>query len=647
MITVIRRYFKSSSQIVLWVVIAAFIIGLMPMAFRQMSKSSIWAIRVNGQEIGYQEFVIEQDRQRERLMAFRAQYGPQADWFLSLLGAVNPQILAMRALAKQELFNQFADKIGVHISDEFVVKKINDPLFIQQELSTIIPVQIIDPKTGINQEMLSKYLKRFGLSSELFERQIERMLVDKLVTDIVTSTLYVPEFDIQQRFLALHAKKSFSLLSFSLDSFLKEAKKKTVSLEDLTNFYEQQNQERNRYLVPEKRNGIAWTFDPKSYHILVSDTQVEEYYEKNKLKKYVETPTTITVRRILLTIPDAASKGTVEKKAAHLKEELRKNPALFAEVAQRFSEDKQTASQGGLLKPFARGSYEPAFDRAAFLLQNDTDISEVIKTSQGLELIQRVSKSPQTFKPLQSVYKEIKTLLEDQIFQKQFVAEVKKVIEKEEALASFIKDKGGKLKEMHNVALDTTPISQHLFKLHPNQRAFFIDGTQGVIVRLNTIKEQHVPSLDSIKTTVLEDYYQYQAQQALQKALQEAKQAVSKQPLSKLQKTMHAEFVQTKWLAPDDQETIEFFKKKGLPIDRMLQMENVETLLIHQHGAYGFLIRLDEIEPLDTQKFAKERSGIAQKLEAERLQQYLEGFVASLYRNATLETNESVITLQV
>ena len=223
---------------------------------------------------------------------------------------------------------------------------------------------------------------------------------------------------------------------------------------------------------------------------------------------------------------------------------------------------------------------------------------------------------------------------------------MRKVIDNEETLTAFIKQKGGAQKELKKIALDETPISQHLFKIKPGERSFFVEGEGGIAVRLDAIKEKYTPALDIIKQTVIDDYYDQQANQELKKTLQEAKEAVGKQSLSALAKTMKADLSETGWLTPGDKDAIESLKKKELPADKMLQMEKVGNVMTHTGPEGGFLIRLDEIEQFDAQKFKEKKEEVAQALEAERTSQYLEGFVASLYRNATIETNESVITLQ-
>jgi hypothetical protein len=60
----------------------------------------------------------------------------------------------------------------------------------------------------------------------------------------------------------------------------------------------------------------------------------------------------------------------------------------------------------------------------------------------------------------------------------------------------------------------------------------------------------------------------------------------------------------------------------------------------------GFVVRLESIAPLDDQKSPAKLGSGEQSFDEQRLGQYLQGFVDSLRRNATIETNESIITLE-
>lgn len=623
--------------------IAAFVVGLLPTLFKEATQTSIWAIRVNGQDVGYPEFMMEQERKREWMMNMRAQYGEYADWILSMMGANDPKVLAARSLIRQELVNQFADEVGIYMSPDAIAQKMSNPEFIQKELSDIIPPQVVDPVTGINAEMLHRYIKHFKLTPDLFERQIERALLDQLIMEFVESTLYVPQFDVKQKYQADFAKKSFSLFSISLAELLKKEMETAVSDEQLAAFYDEQNNNARRYWVPEKRTGTQWTFNPKSYRIVVTPEEVNEYYETNKIKRFIDKPSTVQVRRIVIAVPDMAQFAQMRTKAARIKDEIMNNPTQFEAIAKRESDDAQTAQKGGLMEPFSRGTHEISFDRAAFILPEDGAVSDVIETKEGLEILQRVSKTAPSYKPLSAVRSDIEQSLKQQKFSKQFMADMRKVADSEESLAAFIAQKGGIPKKLDRVSEQE---SSHLFKLQKGKKTFFVDGSDGVAIRLDDIQKSYLPSLETIKKTVTEDYYENKAQQKLGDALKQAKMQLKDGPLAGLKKEFNGDLAQTGWIDPSDKEAVEKIKAKGLPIEGMLQMEKVASVLTHQSDDRGFVVRLDEIEPVDMQKFEEKRDETARALKEQRMQQYREGFVASLHRNAKIETNESVITLQ-
>ncbi len=645
MITVIRDYFKGG-KVILWVIIAAFVVGLMPLAFRSMTSTSPWALRINGKEIEYREFQVEQERQREKLIAFRQQFGEYADMYLSMMGA-NPQALAIQSLTRQELINQFADQLGIQVSPDYIAQKMGDSQFVMRELGEIVPPQVVDSLTGINQEMLSRYLQHRGLSTDLFEREIERKLTDRLMTNLILSTLYVPRFDVKQRYQAEQAKKSFSILMISLKDLLEKEQAQAVSPEDLEKFYSDQNKQAQQYWVPEKRSGSMWSFDPESYGIKVSDEQAENYYEKNKIQQFIDKPAMVQVRRILIVTLNGKNRMIAQEEASCLKDEIMQDPSQFAAIATRSSDDKETAKSGGLLEPFSRGSHEQAFDRAAFLLPEDGAVSEIIETKDGLEILQRVKKTPQQFKSLSTVKGDIEKTLRKQKFKSQFTADMRELLEKQESLDGLIAQKGGKPEQLESVMAKDSMASEHLFKLKTGEKSFFVDDTTGTAVQLNAIHERYLPSLESIKKTVTNDYHRYKAKKSLQGKLAEAKKLVATTSLEELQKQFEgAQFIQTGKLEPDHEDAHESLKKKGIPVTKMLQMEKVGAILTDSDSETGFVVIVDEIEPFNQQQFNEKEGEISRALQQERTQQYLEGFVASLHRNAKIETNESIITLQ-
>lgn len=83
----------------------------------------------------------------------------------------------------------------------------------------------------------------------------------------------------------------------------------------------------------------------------------------------------------------------------------------FSDAARKFSDDKFTAEQGGLMDAFTVGRTTPAFEAAAFGLKKPGDITmEPVRTEYGLHLIQLIRRTPP--KPYDSVSASIKRRVE-------------------------------------------------------------------------------------------------------------------------------------------------------------------------------------------------------------------------------------------
>jgi len=66
----------------------------------------------------------------------------------------------------------------------------------------------------------------------------------------------------------------------------------------------------------------------------------------------------------------------------------------FGELAKRYSNDRMTYMNGGILPEFGVANYDGAFENAAFSLKKDGDISEPFQTVFGYHIIKRISRSP-------------------------------------------------------------------------------------------------------------------------------------------------------------------------------------------------------------------------------------------------------------
>ncbi len=102
----------------------------------------------------------------------------------------------------------------------------------------------------------------------------------------------------------------------------------------------------------------------------------------------------INVAHILIKTPEGATPEQVDeakKKADDIFQQI-KGGAPFEELARKLSEDKLSAGKGGVLPEFSSGKMVIEFEKAAFALEKDGDVSEPIKTDYGWHIIKRISK---------------------------------------------------------------------------------------------------------------------------------------------------------------------------------------------------------------------------------------------------------------
>jgi peptidyl-prolyl cis-trans isomerase D len=122
----------------------------------------------------------------------------------------------------------------------------------------------------------------------------------------------------------------------------------------------------------------------------VTDEEVRRYYDEHR--EEFSRPATAYLSYVqILRTPDASDTAAARARAEALRREILEG-APFAEVARRESADSQSAAKGGDLGEFRRGSFDPAFEKAAWSLKIGA-VSEPVLTPFGYHLIQIESRS--------------------------------------------------------------------------------------------------------------------------------------------------------------------------------------------------------------------------------------------------------------
>ena len=165
----------------------------------------------------------------------------------------------------------------------------------------------------------------------------------------------------------------------------------------------------------------------------------------------------IETAHILILTNDKDSKEKREKAEEKINEiyQLLESGEKFEELAQKYSDDKSSSSKGGLLPIFGAGAKQrmvPAFENAAYALENDGDYSKPVKSMFGWHIIKRIQLIP--LPPFEKMKRELEMRVE-----RDMRAETTK--------ASFIE----KLKKEYNY-VSNAPKLMHLLVAHSSDSLF-------------------------------------------------------------------------------------------------------------------------------------------------------------------------------
>jgi SurA-like N-terminal domain len=239
--------------------------------------------RVNGYPITNREYAAKVAEEERHMAYFRKQFGAQASSFMENMGMRGrPEEQALNALIKQKLLISCADACGIAVSEEELTRKLQDPLFLVKSFGDVIFPYLISQQGGIDYNHLLAYLKSQGISRPQVQTILENSLKESVVLTLANGALYVPLYDIKERFIRDVLAKKFTIATLPLSFFEQEVRKQEVPEQSLQTYFNEENGRSKRYWTPEKRSGIAWIITPQQYSLTVHDKDIQDYYLRNK-----------------------------------------------------------------------------------------------------------------------------------------------------------------------------------------------------------------------------------------------------------------------------------------------------------------------------------------------------------------------------
>jgi peptidyl-prolyl cis-trans isomerase D len=649
MIYIFRKEMKKWHT-VLWLVFASLALsGLAAIIWRRPHESEIKVAEVNGRDVLFKKYrsaLSEIRLQIEAYQAYAKAYGVSVDLFLNMAGLGNPEEAAFNKCVRDSLIDQERGLFNIQFSSKSF----------DEELVKMLPPQVKNPVGDVDMEAYRFYVNRLCTTITEFEDNQEEEFKRDLFEKFIKSSYYTPVGKAREAFVSDQAKKKFAILTFPFDRYLDEVKKLSPTDEEIEKFFKKNKES---YRIPEKRKAEYWMLSSSDYaeKMEIDEQAILRFYDKNKSSLF-RIPPKVKVRHILLKIEkDEAPEKVTEilEKAKDLHKQLIENTDKFAEFAKKYSQDSKTASKGGLTDFFERGTFDADFEKTAFKLKEVGGISDIIKTTDGYEIIQLIERVSASEKPLDVVRDDIVKTIKAKKSVTSLKGDIERVLHEAkkdvDAIDRFVVKNGLATKTSAWLGQKDTAgyelknkLAEKLFATRKKQsvQGSFVDEEKHVLYRLTDIQESFIPKFDEIKNDVVDDYFQDKAETEIKATVKKARREFfdKKATLADLSSTLNLKLIETDLVKKDDK--IDEFKDIPNLKAKAFALTDKAQLLKHEHKSDYNLIQMTKMEEVEMDEFATVRDKTLKDVKERNINPYLGAFIASLQRNAKIEKSEKL-----
>jgi peptidyl-prolyl cis-trans isomerase D len=307
--------------------------------------------------------------------------------------------------------------------------------------------------------------------------------------------------------------------------------------------------QKETYRLPEKRIVSYVMVDSAALEprVTVTDAEIDAYYRERQ--DDLREPEQLCASHIEVKVKAApdAKEGHDEAEARKIAQGLLdkvKAGGDFAELARKHSEDAGTASGGGDLRCFGRGSMPPEFDEAAFGMKAG-ETSELVKSSRGFHIIRVASYQEERVPALSQVKERIRLGLRGQKVQtltEQKTAAVADALARGKSLEDAARAQELTVQRSAPLArgepvppLDNPALLARVFNLKRGDTAPepFGLGRGSAFVSLLDIQASRVPELKDVQDKVKQDLTTEKAMEAARAKAQELHALAARDGLEK------------------------------------------------------------------------------------------------------------------
>lgn len=271
-----------------------------------------------------------------------------------------------------------------------------------------------NPDGTVNKALLAAQ----GMTPSSFLERLRQDYAIRQVTNPVESSVTVGASAPKLAFDALLQQREVQLQRFDIKEF---AAKVSASDADIDAFYkEPANAAKFQLSESAQIQYVVLDLEALKKDVKFSDEDLQNYYKENASRYGV--PEERRASHILIKAERSApaeERAKAKAKAEEILAQVRKNPASFAELAKKNSQDEGSAANGGDLDFFARGAMVKEFDAAAYAMKSG-EISNLVETEFGYHIIQLTGTRGGEKKPFEAVRAEVEAEVRKQLAQRRY-----------------------------------------------------------------------------------------------------------------------------------------------------------------------------------------------------------------------------------
>lgn len=368
MFDIFRKHTRIMMMVMFLLIIPSFVL-LGIDGYNRMNEKDVPVARVGRTDITQAQWDAAHRAEADRLRASM----PNID--AKLLDSPEARYATLERLVHERVVAQAADQARLSTSDARLAR------FLQED-PTVASLRKADGK--IDMDRYRQLAAGQGLTPEGFENNVRLELARQQVEASVIASGFVAPAVADVALNAFFEKREVQLVNFLAKDY---AAKVSPTEADLEAFYKS-NQ--TLFQAPEQSQieYVVLDLEAVKKGIQIPEADLKSYYDQNALRL-----SGVEERRashILINAPKDAAVAERQKaklKAEELLKAVRVNPASFAEVARKNSQDPGSAAKGGDLDFFARGAMVKPFEEAVFAMQKGA-ISNVVESDFGFHIIQ-------------------------------------------------------------------------------------------------------------------------------------------------------------------------------------------------------------------------------------------------------------------